>query len=94
MTDSTALLENTTIVAFDLTDQKADEVYLVGSFNDWQNRATPMMALGEGMWGLRLPLPSGRYEYQFEVDGKRIPDPAAEETVRNPSGELHSVLVV
>ncbi|MSU21949.1 MAG: hypothetical protein EXS30_11215 [Pedosphaera sp.] len=81
-------------VALDLADQKANEVFVVGSFNDWRPGATPMMALGEGMWGTRLSLSPGRYEYQFLVDGRPIPDPTVQESVLNPEGVPSSVLVV
>jgi 1,4-alpha-glucan branching enzyme len=81
-------------VALDLTDQKANEVFVVGSFNNWRPRATPMTQLGEGMWGTRLSLAPGRYEYQFLVDGRPIPDPAAQEFVDHPDGALSSVLLV
>jgi hypothetical protein len=33
------------------------------------------------------PLPSGRYEYRFVVDGQWTDDPAAGETVMNPYGD-------
>ena len=81
-------------VALDLIDCRANDVFVVGSFNGWQVGATPMMALGEGMWGVRLELPPGRYEYQFVVDGRRMPDPTAEESASNDSGGVNSVLIV
>lgn len=81
-------------VALDLVDCRANDVFVVGSFNGWQVGATPMMPLGEGMWGVRLELPPGRYEYQFVVDGRRMPDPTAEETARNDSSGVNSVLIV
>ena len=81
-------------VALDLTDCRANDVFVVSSFNGWQVGATPMMALGEGMWGVRLELPPGRYEYQFVVDGRWMPDPNAEESARNDSGGVNSVLIV
>lgn len=93
-TYSTTLRTEITPVAFDLIDQKAEEVYIIGSFNDWKIGATQMTPLGEGMWGARLALPPGRYEYQFVVDGKRTHDPSADETVANADGGLNSVLVV
>lgn len=75
-----------TLVTFELHAPDAGTVELVGSFNDW--------AVGEirlagpdatGHWMVRIPLPEGRHEYLFLVDGERwITDPKAE--IRRPDG--------
>ncbi|PDW03942.1 isoamylase early set domain-containing protein [Candidatus Viridilinea mediisalina] len=47
----------------------ADSVYLVGDFNAWSTRATPMKR-GEHYWEVKLSLSSGgRYYYAYLVDG-------------------------
>jgi hypothetical protein len=75
-----------TLVAFELHAPDAKSVELVGSFNGW--------AVGEirldgpdatGHWTITIPLPEGRHEYLFLVDGRRwITDPKA--TIRRPDG--------
>lgn len=42
----------------------ADEVFLVGDFNDWDESATPMRKLKSGDFTATLTLDQGR-EYQF-----------------------------
>lgn len=72
----------------------AREVFIAGSFNNWNRSATPMIALADGKWSKELRLPPGRYEYRFIVDGQWIDDPAAKETVPNAFGGVNAVLAV
>ena len=45
-----------------------DAVYVAGSFNDWDPRATPMVS-SDGVWSVDLALPPGNHPYKFvEVD--------------------------
>ena len=60
----------------------AKSVALVGDFNAWRDDATPLSANGAGgTWSVSVPLPRGRHEYAFIVDGKRwVADPFAPST--------------
>jgi hypothetical protein len=60
----------------------AKSVALVGDFNRWGGVATPLAAAGgTGAWTVSVPVPQGRHEYAFIVDGKRwVPDPFAPST--------------
>jgi hypothetical protein len=60
----------------------ARSVALVGDFNAWREDATPLTANGVGgTWTVSVPLPRGRHEYAFIVDGKRwVADPFAPST--------------
>ncbi len=50
--------------------QKAQTVYLAGSFNNWNPNATPMTDTdGDGIWEIVIPLPAGKHLYKFVVDG-------------------------
>lgn len=61
--------ESVTVVFRLPTSIWADSVYLVGDFNAWSTRATPMTR-GEHYWEARLSLGSGgRYYYAYLVDG-------------------------
>ncbi len=57
----------------------AKSVSLVGDFNAWGADATPLHSTGvKGAWTVSVPVPSGRHEYAFIVDGARwVPDPYA-----------------
>jgi glycosidase len=47
----------------------ADQVFLAGSFNDWDSTATPMTEGSMGVWSVELELAPGAYPYKFvEVD--------------------------
>jgi hypothetical protein len=62
-------------VKFTYYDPAANEVYLAGEFNNWSTTATPMKRDPDGVWWIILPLPPGRYEYKFVVDGQWMADP-------------------
>ncbi|MES2357548.1 MAG: isoamylase early set domain-containing protein [Gemmatimonadota bacterium] len=67
------------VVRFVLTDARAQTVSLVGDFNAWARRATPLVAVKPGVWSAQVALPAGRHEYAFVVDGKHwVADPSSE----------------
>ncbi len=80
--------------SLEFTSAKACEVFVAGSFNDWQLRATPLKSVGDGKWSVGLSLAPGRYEYRFIADGEWVDDPKAKEFVPNPLGGQNAVLVV
>jgi hypothetical protein len=81
-------------VRFELFAPDARAVFVAGSLNKWNPSATPMTRSGEGKWGKELWLPSGRYEYQFVVDGRWTPDLKAADEMPNPFGGFNSVVEV
>lgn len=67
------------MVRFVLADADARTVSLVGDFNDWEKRATPLRSAKPGVWSAQVALKPGRHEYAFVVDGKRwVADPSAD----------------
>ena len=73
----------------------ASRVSLVGDFNRWDAKATPMRQLGDGrLWIVELPLPPGRHVYGFVVDGDVTPDPAAPRAGEEDFGTPSSVVLV
>ena len=54
--------------------ENADEVHLVGSFNDWDMYGLPMKRTSQG-WEKTIDLEPGKYLYKFIVDGNWIRDP-------------------
>ena len=81
-------------ISLKFTAPAAKQVFVVGTFNNWQTAAMPLKAAPGGEWRGELKLPPGRYEYLFVVDGKWTPDPAARETAPNPFGGMNSVVSV
>lgn len=83
------------VVRFTLVHPEAHRVALVGDFNGWSPSATPLTGEGtDGVWTASVPLPAGRHEYAFIVDGERwVSDPYAS-TVHDDFGTSSSVLRV
>lgn len=73
----------------------AQEVSVIGTFNNWKAGTTPMQRGEGGPWTVRFFLPAGRYTYKFLVDGKiRLPDPQSSIQEPDGFGGESSVLIV
>jgi len=83
-----------TAVHLEFHDKNARVVCIVGTFNEWNPKTTPMLSNGSGKWIKDLLLHPGIYEYQYVVDGRWVNDPQAVKSTPNPYGGRNSVLVV
>jgi hypothetical protein len=55
-------------VHFILVNESAKQVYLVGDFNGWSRKQTPLTrGANQGAWTVTVPLEKGRHEYAFIV---------------------------
>jgi len=83
-------------VAFMLAASGARRVSLVGEFNGWEPRATPLVRVGhDGPWVVTIALPPGRHLYGFVIDGSRwMADPGAPLAPDDGFGTPSSVVVV
>lgn len=83
-------------VRFALIAPSAASVSVVGDFNDWSPRATPLeYSPAGGVWSVVVPLPAGRYEYTFLVNGSAwVPDPAAPASSDDGFGATNSIVTV
>ncbi len=81
-------------VPFEFLAQDAQEVYLVGNFNNWDERANLMKKDKNGMWKTTLTLKPGRYEYRFLVDGNWENDPVCCDCVPNEFGTQNCIRIV
>lgn len=57
----------------------AEAVFLAGTFNNWDPKATPMERAGDGTWHCKLKLPPGQHEFRFVVDGQWRCDPESDD---------------
>ncbi len=66
-------------VRFVLYAPTARRVAVAGTFNQWDQNASPLVRVGRGgVWAVTLALPQGHHQYAFVVDGEQwVPDPAA-----------------
>ena len=80
-------------------DKKLKSVALVGSFNNWDKKANPMVADADGLtWRLSVPLSAGRYAYKFAPfgpDGEQewVVDPKAPRDETDKTND-NSLLVI
>jgi predicted carbohydrate-binding protein with CBM48 len=84
------------IVQFGFVAPHASSVALVGDFNDWDPKATPLRAASTGgVWSVEVPIQPGRHLYAFVVDGTVWrPDPAAPRATAEDFGQPNSALTV
>ncbi len=75
---------------------EAQNVFVVGDFNNW-DLASGIMKKGKAKksgFKLKTKLLPGEYQYKFLVDGMWFNDPEAQKQAPNPFGSLNSVVVV
>lgn len=73
----------------------AQQIYLAGSFNNWDAKTMRMTKQKDQTFRFRTMLKPGRYEYKFLADNNIwLNDPDADEQVTNNFGTLNSVTVV
>jgi len=72
----------------------AEEVFLVGDFNEWDEEATPMQQLKDGRFKVILELEPGKeYQYRYLVNGDEWHnDWEADKYVPNPYSGDNSVV--
>jgi 1,4-alpha-glucan branching enzyme len=85
--------EEPRLVRLGYFDPGAREVFVVGSFNGWNPRATPLVRGPGGAWSVALALAPGEYRYRLFVDGEWKDDPEARRTALNPYGGFDAVIV-
>ena len=64
-------MTNTKMVVFYCHAPGAKTVFIAGTFNDWKPDAAPLHRhLSNGEWSGTLPIPPGRHEYKYVIDGQ------------------------
>lgn len=76
-------------------DAWVQQVALVGSFNNWDKDADPMIRRSDGAFEFVISLNPGSYRYKFVLNGSSwTPDPANSNTQPDDMGGVNSMLVV
>ncbi len=81
-------------VIFTLEDAPGRQVFVAGSFSDWQPKHRLTDKNGSGIYTCRLLLAPGEYQYKFVVDGEWRLDASNPAFAPNDFGTLNSLLTV
>jgi 1,4-alpha-glucan branching enzyme len=81
-------------IYFRLDAPHAEQVSVVGDFNNWESQKHPLRKDANGVWVCQMPLPAGQYAYSFVVDGVWQPDPQCSRRVCTATGEVRCILEV
>jgi 1,4-alpha-glucan branching enzyme len=79
-------------VLFRFSEPARGPVYLVGDFNNWDERSHPMIRRNDGSWQLALPLAPGKYAYKFLCRDGWYNDPEADDYEMNAWGSCDSAV--
>lgn len=84
------------VVRFAISAPHAAGVSLVGDFNGWDAKATPLeSSSANGVWTVTVPLAAGSYQYAFVIDGTAwVADPAAPLALEDEFGASSSLMIV
>jgi 1,4-alpha-glucan branching enzyme len=81
-------------VTFIIEAQKANNVSLMGDFNNWNEKTHPMKKENSDVWKKTIFLNPGRYEYRFLVDGQWQEDSNNNQLCQNEFGTYNNFIVV
>jgi len=82
-------------VRFELSAEPGSQVFVAGTFNNWNPTANPLKDNpNSGHFKAALRVPTGTHEYKFVVNGAWSIDPKCPAWALNPFGGLNSVLHV
>ncbi len=82
-------------VFFCMSAPRANKVFVAGEFNNWRLDAHARLERDEeGVWRRKVPLPPGRYQYKYYVDGEWVVDPENPLRIVTESGIVNSLIKV
>ncbi|MBA4418197.1 MAG: glycoside hydrolase [Syntrophus sp. (in: bacteria)] len=81
-----------TRVTFKILAPLAQQVFLAGSFNNWDPSRHSLKRSKIGVWQKALYLAPGTHEYKFVVDGIWVEDDTCERKFLNPFGQYNSAV--
>jgi len=80
-------------VKFTIDANKGDEVYVAGTFNNWDTKKNKLK-FKDGAYSSSLLVEQGTHEYKFIVNGEWITDPSSDNQSFNEYGTHNSVVTV
>ena len=63
----THVLDNEKLYTFRAKCAGAEQVFLIGDFNNWSTTAIPMMRTEPEVWQVSMRLPPGQYRFSYFV---------------------------
>ncbi len=81
-------------VLFSVSAQPGNQVYLSGTFNNWEPDSIKMKDTGNGHFQHSVIIPKGRHEYKFIINDEWVADPECPHWNANEHGSLNSVIQV
>ncbi len=82
-------------VVFEVTATPKSEVFLAGTFNNWDPKRNQMKdTRGTGHYSTSIVVAKGEHEYKFVINGSWVIDPECQNRVRNSLGTLNSTIKV
>ena len=81
-------------VVFSIVAPAAKKVFVAGDFTEWEKRPIELTKSDGGKWQVKVPLPKGKQQYRFIVDGEWHDDPSCKEKVRNNFGSTNAVIQI
>jgi len=81
-------------ITFEFQGEPRQEVYVAGTFNDWNSVELKLKENGGGVYHASFQVLPGTYEYKFVVNGEWCADPNCPDVVRNAHGSINSVITV
>ncbi len=81
------------VIQFVYHNPRAKQVFVSGSFNNWEKQELPMTDVtGAGSWVRAIHLTPGVYEYMFLVDGQWVSDQLAPYHKDDGFGKRNAIL--
>lgn len=74
--------------------ESGKEIFIAGSFNNWNPARTKLKDTGDGLYKVTIHLSHGTHEYKFVMDDIWLIDPKNPETVENAFGSMNSVVTL
>ena len=81
-------------ITFTLNNPDAEEVILIGDFNNWNNKKHQMKKYEGEVWKKMVMIPPGRCEYKFLVDGQWMLDPNNDQKCSNCFGSYNNIRII